>query len=85
MRSDKSDIWPLEALENKGLRELRKSPKEGKRPGQKLINSICEEAGRCQVCWEKIFDFSCCYEHCGLSVRQEDPTEIDLSCCYEHC
>jgi hypothetical protein len=54
MRSGKSDIWPLEAPENQGLRELRKSPKEGKRPGQKLINSICEEAGRCQVCWERI-------------------------------
>ena len=50
MRSGKSEIWPLAVLENQGLRELQKSPKEGKRPGQKLINSICEEAGRWQVC-----------------------------------
>jgi hypothetical protein len=35
MRSGKSEIWPLAALENQGLRELRKSPKEGKRHGQK--------------------------------------------------
>jgi hypothetical protein len=35
MRSVKSEIWPLEALENQGLRELQKFPKEGKRPGQK--------------------------------------------------
>jgi hypothetical protein len=38
MRSGKSDIWPLEAPKNKGLRELRKSPKEGKRPRQKIKN-----------------------------------------------
>jgi hypothetical protein len=42
------------APENQGLRKLRKSPKEGKDLGKKkLINSICEEAGRCQVCWER--------------------------------
>jgi hypothetical protein len=53
MRSGKSEIWPLVALENQGLRKLRKSPKEGKRPMQKkFINSICEEAGHCQVCGE---------------------------------
>ena len=42
MGSGKSNIWPLAAPENRGLKELWKSPKEGKRPGQKLINSICE-------------------------------------------
>jgi hypothetical protein len=32
--SGKSEIWPLEAPENQGFRKLRKSPREGKRPGQ---------------------------------------------------
>jgi hypothetical protein len=55
--SGKSDIWPLAAPENQGLRKTVKIPKRGKRPGQKKwINSICEEAGRCQVCWERISD-----------------------------
>jgi hypothetical protein len=31
MRSGKSDIWPLVAPENQGLRELQKSQKEGKK------------------------------------------------------
>jgi hypothetical protein len=35
MRSGKSEIWPLETPKNQGLRELQKSPKEGKRHGQK--------------------------------------------------
>jgi hypothetical protein len=35
MRSEKSEIWPLETPGNQGLRELQKSPKEGKRHGQK--------------------------------------------------
>jgi hypothetical protein len=56
MRSGKSKIWPLVAPENQGLRKLRKSPKEGKRPRQKkFINSICEEAGHCHVCGERFF------------------------------
>jgi hypothetical protein len=62
MRSGKLEIWPLTAPENQGLRELRKSPKEGKRPGQKLINSICKEVGHCQVCWGKILSSPCYYE-----------------------
>jgi hypothetical protein len=53
--SDKSMIWPLEAPENQGFRKLRKSPKGGKKTWEKLINSICEEAGHCQVCWGKYF------------------------------
>jgi hypothetical protein len=32
--SGKSVIWPLAAPENQGFRKLRKSPREGKRPGQ---------------------------------------------------
>jgi hypothetical protein len=32
--SGKSNIWPLEALENHGFRKMQKSPREGKRPGQ---------------------------------------------------
>jgi hypothetical protein len=32
--SGKSEIWPLAAPENQGLRKLQKSPKEGKRPGK---------------------------------------------------
>jgi hypothetical protein len=51
--SGKSKICPLAAPENQGLRKAVKIPKGGKRPGQKWINSICEEARRCQVCWEK--------------------------------
>jgi hypothetical protein len=50
--SGKSEIWPLEALENQGFRNMQKFPREGKRPRQKdffWINSICEEAGHCQV------------------------------------
>jgi hypothetical protein len=31
------------------------------------------------------FELSYCYEHCRLSVRQEDPTETELPCYYEHC
>jgi hypothetical protein len=52
--SGKSEIWPLAAPENQGFRKLRKFPSEGKKTWAKrfgLINSICEEAGRCQVCW----------------------------------
>jgi hypothetical protein len=48
--SGKSDIWPLAAHENKGLRKDAKIPKGGKRPGQKWIKIICEEVGCCQVC-----------------------------------
>jgi hypothetical protein len=83
--SGKSDIWPLAAPENQGLRKAAKIPKGGKRPGKKWINSICEEAGRCQVCWERIPELSYYYEHCGLSVRQEEPVETESPCCYEHC
>jgi hypothetical protein len=48
--SGKSDIWPLASPKNHGFRKLQKSPKGGKKTWAKLINSICEEAGRCQVC-----------------------------------
>jgi hypothetical protein len=48
--SGKSVIWPLAASENQGFRKLRKFPREGKKDLGKLINSICEEARRCQVC-----------------------------------
>jgi hypothetical protein len=51
--SGKSEIWPLAAPENQILRKSAKIPKGGKRPGKKWIKSICEEAGHCQVCWEK--------------------------------
>ena len=83
--SGKSEIWPLAAPENQGLRKVVKITKGGKRPGQKWINSICEEARRCQVCWERIPEISYCYEHCGLSVRQEEPAKTDFPCYYEHC
>jgi hypothetical protein len=62
--SGKSNIWPLVAPENQGLRKATKIPKGGKRPGQKWINSICEEAGRRQVCGERNPELSYCYEHC---------------------
>ena len=48
--SGKLEIWPLAAPENQGLRKSVKITKGGKRPRQKWINSICEEAGQCQVC-----------------------------------
>jgi hypothetical protein len=50
--SGKSEIWPLAAPENQGFRKLQKFPREGKDLGKDMvgINSICEEAGRCQVC-----------------------------------
>jgi hypothetical protein len=83
--SGKSEIWPLAAPENQGLRKATKIPKGGKRPGKKWINRICKEARHCQVCGERIPELSCYYEHCGLSVRQEDLAETELSCCYEHC
>ena len=51
--SGKSDICPLAAPENQGFIKDAKIPKGGKKTGEKLINSICEEAGRCQVCGEK--------------------------------
>jgi hypothetical protein len=34
--SGKSEIWPLAAPENQGLRKAVKIPKGGKRPGQKI-------------------------------------------------
>jgi hypothetical protein len=34
--SGKSEIWPLAAPKNQGLRKLRKSPKEGKDLGKKI-------------------------------------------------
>ena len=61
--SGKSMIWPLATPENQGFRKLRKSPKGREKTRAKLINNICEEAGCCQECWEKDFEFSCCYEH----------------------
>jgi hypothetical protein len=48
--SRKSMIWPLAAPKNQGFRKLRKFPREGKKDLGKLINSICEEAGCCQLC-----------------------------------
>ena len=69
-----------------GIKKVAKIPKGGKRPRQKKwINSICKETGCCQVWWESIPELSCCYEHCELSVRQEELAKIELSCCYEHC
>ena len=54
--SGKSVIWPMAAPENQGFRKLRKSAtKGGKKTREKLINNICEEAGRCQVCWGNDF------------------------------
>jgi hypothetical protein len=57
---------------DQGLIKAAKIPKGGKRPGQKWINCICEEKGRCKVCRERNFQLSCCYEHYRLSVRQEE-------------
>jgi hypothetical protein len=53
--SEDSSISPWEAPENQGFGKLRKFPREGKRPRQKRlwIYGICEEAGRCLVCWGK--------------------------------
>jgi hypothetical protein len=52
--SCKSGIWPLAAPENQGFRKLRKFPREGKDLGKYIVlNSICEEVGCCQVCWER--------------------------------
>ena len=70
--SGKSEIWPLATPEYQGLRKVAKIPKVRKRPRKKWINSICKEAGCCQVCSERISELSCCYENCGLSVRQEE-------------
>ena len=54
--SGKSEIWPLTTPKNQGFRKLRKfPPKGGKKTWEKWIYSICEEAGRYQVCWEKDF------------------------------
>ena len=70
-------IWPLAAPENQGFRKLGKFPREGKDLG-KLINSICEEARCCQVCWERrLLIFLCCYEHYWVSVRQEESVGIE--------
>jgi hypothetical protein len=33
----------------------------------------------------EFFELSCYYEHCGLSVRQEETAGTQLPCCYEHC
>jgi hypothetical protein len=63
-----------------------KIPKGGKKTWEKLINSICEEAGCCQVCWEKRFLSSLVVMNTTkLSVRQEEPVETDFPCCYEQC
>jgi hypothetical protein len=59
-----------------------KIPKGGKEDLGKLINNICEETGRCQVCWERrvlIFFFPCCDEH-YVSVRQEESVGIEGHC-----
>jgi len=56
--SGKSENWPVATQENQGLRKAVKIPKGGKRPRQKWINSICEEVGCCQVCWERISELS---------------------------
>jgi hypothetical protein len=55
--SGKSGIWPLAAPENQGFGKLRKFPREGKDLGKNIfwIYSICEEAGRCLVCWGKYY------------------------------
>ena len=52
--SGNSGIWPSAAPENQGFRNLRKFPREGKDHARIwLINSICEEVGRCRLCWGK--------------------------------
>ena len=52
--SGKLGIWPLAVPENQGFRKLRKFPRREKDLGKNIVlNSICEEAGRCQVCGEK--------------------------------
>jgi hypothetical protein len=63
--SGKSEIWPLEAPKNQGFRKLQNSQGREKDLGKNivLINSICEEAGHCLVCWGKELNSSCCYEH----------------------
>ena len=61
--SGKSDIWPLATPKNKGLRNLQKSPKEGKRPGQKLIKHM--RGGRTLPSMlGKDCESSYCYENC---------------------
>jgi hypothetical protein len=63
-------IRDLESCENS---------QEGKRPRKNFffwIYSICEEAGRCLVCWGKLL-ISCCYEHYFLSVRQGEVVETE--------
>jgi hypothetical protein len=83
--SGESGIWPLAAPESQGLRKLRKSPKEGKDMGKE--NKYIAYARRQDTAKYvgKDFELSCCYEHCGLSVRREEPAETELPCCYEHC
>jgi hypothetical protein len=81
--SGKSEIWPLAAPENQGFRKLRKFPRGEEIPRQKgfvLLNSICEEAGRCRVCWEKRPLCTCYYEHQLLSVRQGRNTDRRGQC-----
>jgi hypothetical protein len=59
--SGKSEIWPWEAPENQGFRSCENSQGGKKDLGKSilLLNSICEEAGRCLVCWGKeTIDFS---------------------------
>jgi hypothetical protein len=51
--SGKSVIWPLASPKKQGFTKLRKFPREGKKTWAKLINSICEEDGCFQVCWER--------------------------------
>ena len=53
--SGKSEIWPLAASGNQDLESCENSQGREKDLGEKRlwINSICEEAGRCQVCWER--------------------------------
>jgi len=63
-----------------------KIPKGGKKTWEKLINSICEEAGCYQVCWEKRFlSYLAVMNTKKLSVRQEEPVETDVPYCYEQC
>jgi hypothetical protein len=84
--SGKSEIWPLAAPENQGFRKLRKSPpREGKRPGKNGYIAYARRQDTAKYAGENIFEFSCCYEHYGLSVRQEESAEMEFPCCYEHC
>jgi hypothetical protein len=51
------EIWPLEVPENQGFKRLLKSPKEGKRPGQKLLKSNARRQDTAKYVGEKILSY----------------------------